>query len=201
VTTTPSAPAPATEAGRGGEGTPPATQVGADSSATPSRWLLFAVLAIGIVVVDQIVKAWIVANFDVGAATQILGDYVRIWLSHNTGALFGMFRDQAPIFALFSLAVIGIILWFEGHAGGNLIVTIALGCLLGGALGNLTDRLRLGYVNDFVDLGIGTWRWYTFNVADAAISLSIVLLIALAIFPALSGMGSGGPKNEAGRDG
>jgi signal peptidase II len=58
------------------------------------------------------------------------------------------------------------------------MLTVALGLLLGGAIGNLLDRLRFGHVVDFVDMGIGSTRWYTWNVADAAISIAIVLLLA-----------------------
>ena len=140
-----------------------------------------------VVVADQLSKVLIVANFDVGVTSNVFGDSARIWLSHNTGALFGLFRDQAPIFAAFSLAVIGLIVWYEAQAGGNLIVTLALGLLLGGAVGNLTDRLRLGYVVDFVDLGIGTWRFYTFNVADSAITGAVALLLLMAVLPGLAG--------------
>ena len=71
-----------------------------------------------------------------------------------------------------SLVVIGLIVAYHAPvAAGALYLSIALGLLLGGALGNLIDRLRLGYVVDFVDIGIGDFRLYTFNVADAAISL------------------------------
>ncbi len=80
----------------------------------------------------------------------------------------------------------GVIVWYESRAGQSLIVSIALGLLLGGAIGNLLDRLRFNYVVDFMDLGIGTWRWYTFNVADAAISASVVLLFVLALVPGLA---------------
>ena len=62
------------------------------------------------------------------------------------------------------------------------LTTVALGLLLGGAIGNLIDRIRFGYVIDWVDMGIGSWRFYTFNVADSAISIAIVLLLAAAIF-------------------
>ena len=66
------------------------------------------------------------------------------------------------------------------------MTTVALGLLLGGAIGNLIDRLRYGYVVDFVDMGIGEWRFYTYNVADAAITTAIVLLLAMAVFPRLA---------------
>ena len=62
------------------------------------------------------------------------------------------------------------------------LTTLALGLLLGGAIGNLIDRIRFGYVVDFVDIGAGTWRWYIFNVADMAVSCFFLLLIAIWIF-------------------
>ncbi len=150
-------------------------------------WPVFFGLASAIVVVDQLTKAWIVANFEVSRSVDIVGEAVRITLSHNTGALFGLFRDQAPLFAISSVAVIGLIVWYHARSGRSLLTSIALGLLLGGALGNLADRARFGYVVDFVDAGIGGWRWYTFNVADSAISISILLLLVMAIWPGLAG--------------
>ena len=167
-------------------------RIGAGTAASPGRWALFAGLAIAVVITDQLAKAWNVSSYRVGEPTEIVGDWVRIWLSHNTGALFGMFRDQALLFAAFSLLVIGIILWYQAKAGGSLVVTLALGLLLGGALGNLADRLRFGYVVDFVDLGIGSWRFYTFNVADSAITGAVLLLLLLAIAPGLAGLSRDG---------
>jgi signal peptidase II len=89
------------------------------------------------------------------------------------------------IFGIVSLAVIGLIVAYHGRTGRSQYLSIALGLLLGGALGNVTDRLLHGYVVDFVDIGIGDLRWYTFNVADAAISLAIVMLIGAAFIPAI----------------
>jgi len=151
-----------------------------------SRWLAFFGLAATIVVADQLLKGWIVPRFEVGVPTPVIGDLVRIWLIHNTGALFGLFRDQAVLFAAGSIGVIALIVWFHPRVAAThgALATIALGLLLGGAIGNLIDRISLGYVIDFVDLGIGELRFYTFNVADAAISVSLLLLIVLAFMPA-----------------
>ena len=99
----------------------------------------------------------------------------------------GCSRSNAVIFGIASLAVVGLIVAYHARAGRSLYLSIALGLLLGGALGNLIDRLRLGYVVDFVDIGIGDIRFYTFNMADAAISTAIVMLIGAALFPALIG--------------
>jgi signal peptidase II len=151
-----------------------------------AHWTVFVGLAGTIVVLDQLTKAWLQANFAPGQVAEVVGDTVRLVFGQNTGALFGLFRDQALLFALASFGVVGLIVAYHGRAGRSLYLSIALGFLLGGAIGNLIDRLRLGYVVDFVDVGIGNLRFYTFNVADAAISTAIVLLLAIAVVPGVA---------------
>ncbi len=153
-----------------------------------ARWPLFVGLAVAIPVVDQIVKAWIVDNLELGRPVDIVGDAIRLVLVHNNGGLFGLFAGQAQVFAVVSLGVMALIVWYESHVGRSLLATLALGLLLGGAIGNLIDRLRYGFVVDFVDMGLGAWRWYTYNVADAAISTSILLLLLLAFLPERGGL-------------
>jgi signal peptidase II len=151
-----------------------------------AHWTVFVGLAAVVVVLDQLSKAWLVSNLAPGEVVEVVGDAIRLIFSQNSGALFGLFRDQALLFGIVSLGVIGLIVAYHRHSGRSLYLSIALGLLLGGALGNVIDRLRLGYVVDFVDIGIGNLRWYTFNVADAAVSTSIVLLIAVSIAPGLA---------------
>ena len=106
-------------------------------TAAPSRrphWAIFAGLAIAVGIADQLLKAWVVATFDDARPTELLGDWLRIAITQNSGALFGLFRDQAGLFALFSLIVVGGIVWFHGRAGRQLLLSIALGLLLGGAM-------------------------------------------------------------------
>lgn len=148
-------------------------------------WPVFLGLAAAVVVGDQLTKAWIATTLAPGASMSIVGDNLRLVNSQNNGALFGLFRDNAALFGLISIAVVGLIVAYHGRAGRSPYLSIALGFLLGGALGNMTDRLRLGYVVDFVDAGLGTLRWYTFNVADAAISAAILMLLVLAVRPSL----------------
>jgi len=159
------------------------------AASTRAHWLVFLGIAGTVVVLDQIAKAWLVANVSPGEVVEVLGDWVRLIFSQNSGALFGLFRDNAVLFGIVSLAVIGLIVAYHGRAGRSLYMSIALGLLLGGAIGNLVDRLRIGYVVDFIDIGIGDWRFYTFNLADSAISLAIVLLIGAALFPVLTRLG------------
>ncbi|CAN5776921.1 signal peptidase II [soil metagenome] len=146
------------------------------------RWAVFGVLAASVASADQLSKLWVVQAFP--QPTEIVGDLVRIVLVRNSGGIFGLLGDSALMLATASTVVIALIVVYHAREGlrQHWLLSVALGLLLGGAVGNLIDRLRLGYVVDFVDMGIGDLRWYTFNVADAAISTSIVLLIWLALF-------------------
>jgi len=152
-------------------------------------WPVFVVLALAVPILDQLAKAWIVSNVDPARPLALVDDYLRFVISHNTGGLFGLFRDQAPVFAIVSVGVMALIVGYHARAGRSLLLSVALGLLLGGAIGNFIDRIRLGYVVDFVDAGIGGVRWYTFNLADAAVSGALLLLVLLAIRPSLAGEG------------
>ena len=145
-----------------------------------ARWPIFIGIAATVFVLDQLAKAWLTSFLSPGEQVQVIGDYVRLIHSKNTGALFGLFHDQALFFAIVSVGVVGAIVWFHHASGRNTLLSVALGLLLGGALGNMADRFRIGYVVDFVDIGIGNLRFYTFNIADSAISLAILLLLLSA---------------------
>lgn len=149
---------------------------------------VFLALAVAVIVADQLSKAWIVAEFPFGEPVQVVGGWLRIWWVANTGAIFGLFRDQADIFAALSVGVMVLIVWYHGRAvaENGWLATLALGLLLGGAIGNFIDRVRLGHVIDFVDMGFPDgWRFYTWNVADASITVSILLLLLMAVLPPL----------------
>lgn len=149
------------------------------------RWPLFVALAATVVVADQISKALVTGSLAPGQSVDVIGETVRIVFGQNSGALFGLFKDNAAMFGLVSIVVVGLIVVYHARAAGTLYLTVTLGLLLGGAIGNMLDRLRLGYVVDFMDVGIGSLRFYTFNVADSAISLAILLLFIAAIRPSL----------------
>lgn len=165
------------------------------------HWGPFIALVALIVTVDQATKAWIATELSGGRVVVFLDGALRLIYSRNNGALFGLFRGQVLIFALLSLAVIALIVTFHARSGRNGYMTLTLGLLLGGAIGNAVDRFRLGYVIDFVDGGLGSVRFFTFNIADACISGAIVLLFAMAIWPHLAGPGVGrtastGPRSS-----
>ena len=162
-------------------------------------WGPFVALVGLVVVLDQLSKSWIEAELSGGRVISYLGGALRLVYSQNNGALFGLFRGHVLIFGLMSLAVIALIVTFHARSGRSPYMTLTLGLLLGGAIGNAIDRFRLGYVIDFVDGGLGRARFFTFNLADASISAAILLLFAMAIWPSLVGSrGSGVGAGDAG---
>ena len=105
----------------------------------------------------------------------IVNNIFSITLVHNTGAAFGIFRDQAAFFVIISGLAIASILTYIIRSGtkSSFLRNIALSLVLGGAVGNLIDRLRFGYVIDFLDFKV----WPVFNIADSAITIGAFLLI------------------------
>jgi signal peptidase II len=133
-----------------------------------------------IAISDQLLKNWVVANFRLNEPSPIVGDWLRVDFIHNGGGLFGLLQGSAQILALVTVAVAALLVALEAEWGSrSWLVTLALALLLGGAVGNFVDRIRFGYVVDFADIGVGTWRFYVFNVADSAVTIAVLLLIAM----------------------
>ncbi|HEX5827383.1 MAG TPA: signal peptidase II [Candidatus Limnocylindrales bacterium] len=151
---------------------------------SPLRWVAFALVAGTVLVLDQLSKLWLVAQLPApGDALVVIDTWLNLVHGRNSGALFGLLPQSAAVFAVVTFGVLALIVVYHRRAGRGYLTTLALGLLLGGAIGNLIDRLRFGYVVDWIDMGIGQWRFYTYNVADAAITTAIVLLIGMALLP------------------
>lgn len=137
----------------------------------------FLACAAGVVAADQLTKALAASKLLLGAPVPVIGDVVRFTLVHNTGAAFGLFPGSRGPFIVISILAIAVVLYlFLRETYRALHHRVLLGCILGGAIGNLIDRVRLGYVVDFVDIGAGSVRWPVFNVADSAVTLGVILL-------------------------
>ncbi|MFL5578585.1 MAG: signal peptidase II [Gemmatimonadaceae bacterium] len=142
---------------------------------------LFWGLITGVVVADVVTK-WLAVRSLVPQRLphEVLGDVVRLTLVYNPGAAFGLHLGPFSrwIFMLLTFGALAV-LWrlFRATRAGELARTLALGLVCGGAIGNLIDRIRSAQgVVDFIDVGIGDWRWPTFNVADMAVSTGAFLL-------------------------
>jgi len=137
-------------------------------------------LTVGVVAADQLAKWWILASVMNPPQPIALTPFFNIVLVMNRGASFGIFGG-APgwvSWALVAFAVLiaaALLIWMRNARGGLLVSALAL--VAGGALGNVIDRLRFGAVVDFLDFHVGAWHWPAFNVADAAITVGVLLLI------------------------
>lgn len=139
--------------------------------------LVLAVVTALIVGLDQLTKHWVMATLPEGRWWSPLPgsgwQIFRITHTTNTGAAFGIFPQQGGIFILIAVVVVvAIVLYYRHLPEGDWLIRISLGLQLGGALGNLIDRLRFGHVVDFIDVGF----WPIFNIADASISVGVVLI-------------------------
>lgn len=145
----------------------------------PGRIALVLGVAVLVFALDRITKAWVVDNIPVGTARPVVGDYVRIVHAQNTGAAFGLLPERTTLLSILSVvAVLAIVYYYRQIASSSWIVSTTLGMQLGGAFGNLLDRIAQGYVVDFVDVGIGDLRFWAFNVADSSIVVGIILVTA-----------------------
>ncbi|MCH7801913.1 MAG: signal peptidase II [Chloroflexi bacterium] len=136
-------------------------------------WALVATVAV-VLASDQITKAIIRATLDLGESWPVDG-FFRITHGINTGSAFGLFQGQTLILAIASVAAIGFIIYFyRTQTESTLITRITIGLLLGGAIGNLIDRLAAGEVTDFIDVG----RWPIFNLADSSIVVGMILMVS-----------------------
>lgn len=149
---------------------------------TSLPWLWLSALAI---VLDQITKRVVMATMVPYQDVIPVTGFFNLVHVHNTGAAFSLFADQPGwqriFFTLVALVASGVILYLLRKTHGRPVFAAALALVLGGALGNLIDRLLYGHVIDFLDFFWGTWHWPAFNVADSAITLGAALLILDAL--------------------
>lgn len=159
-------------------------EAGIDRDASSVRpGLILASTAVAIYVADQVTKALVVAGLDYGERVNVIGDVVQLWHLRNTGAAFSLLPGATWLFIPITILALGMVAYFHRQfRGRGPWIHVILGAVLGGALGNLTDRIRLGYVVDFVSVGIGDLRWPAFNVADPSVVVGIGLLVVYLTF-------------------
>jgi signal peptidase II len=142
-----------------------------------SRLGTFLTCATLVLALDQVTKAIVSARLLPGDPVPVIDNFLRLTLVHNTGAAFGLFPgSRLPFILISALAIVVVLYLFARDAYRSFLNRVLLGSILGGALGNLIDRIRWGRVVDFIDVGFGTVRWPVFNVADSAVTLGVILL-------------------------
>jgi len=135
-------------------------------------------------VLDQITKALIRSQMDYRELIPIFGDLFRFHYVHNSGAAFGLFNGSGSRYYFIAISLISVAVILYLILSGRYIFKgsrIAFGLVLGGALGNLVDRIWISEVVDFIDMGIGHHRWPTYNIADIGVTLGVLYLAAVFI--------------------
>jgi signal peptidase II len=154
------------------------------------EWPLIAL----VVVADQLTKLWVVLELGLHESVPVVRGLLDLTHVRNTGAAFGFlntadFAGKPIVIAVVALgALVGVSLYASQLPPTHWLARLGLALILGGAAGNLIDRLRQGYVVDFVDAYWGDWHFWAFNVADAAISVGVAIIILDLLRPAHAGL-------------
>lgn len=142
---------------------------------------LLAAIGIVVVLADYLTKEWVVANIPMYSKRPVIGDFLRLTYTHNPGAAFGInIGEHSRLFflALALVALVVLFLIYRSTPRQDRLRLVAVALIASGAIGNILDRLRYeAGVVDFIDVGIGDWRFWTFNVADSAVSVGAALLL------------------------
>ncbi len=148
-------------------------------------WVKLLLAGGAVFFMDLASKLWAEQNLAPFEPVPVIGDFFRLTLGYNTGVAFGMMANGGMVpLILTGVIIVGLAIWFtKALYSGQFPERAAwpVGMLLGGAIGNFLDRLPDGRVTDFLDVGLGAWRWPTFNLADSFILIGVGLLV-LATF-------------------
>jgi signal peptidase II len=138
-------------------------------------WLWLTVLTL---LLDQVSKQLVAKNMQLFDEIPLL-PHLNLKRMHNTGAAFSMFSEASPlVFVAIGVVVsVGILIWLRRNPRGQTLVAVALALIMGGALGNVIDRVTRGYVVDFIDFYVGGWHFAAFNIADTAISVGAGFMV------------------------
>jgi len=147
------------------------------------KFALPALSALFLTAADQASKAWAVRNLPLFEPRELVPGFLGLVHVRNTGVAFSLLsnldpRWVHPLLILATLLAMAAVVAYIWHLPGKGVSPFGLGLILGGAIGNLIDRWRLGYVVDFIDLHWRAHHWPTFNVADIGISVGVALLVA-----------------------
>lgn len=153
-----------------------------------SKRKYYFLIALGVLVLDQLSKWLVMRNISLHDTVSVLPGVFSISHLENQGAAFGLFADSPwqwkaaalILFSLLALSVVSVLLWRNGHRFSY--GSLALALILGGAVGNLWDRIFEGHVVDFLHFYIGTHQWPDFNIADSAIVIGAILLVGEILF-------------------
>lgn len=144
---------------------------------------MYYVIAVVMIVIDQWTKYLVIENMTIGESIPVIENIFYLTSHRNPGAAWGILQGQMWFFYIITLIVVGIIIYYiEHYAKTNRLLGISLGLVLGGAIGNLIDRVRFQEVVDFVDVYIFSYDYPIFNVADSSLVVGVILIGIITLF-------------------
>jgi signal peptidase II len=152
------------------------------------KYLKFATVALIIIILDQITKWFIIRSISLHDVYTVIPGFFNLVHIYNPGSAFGLFADHHSLFRnvfLLTASVVALclILYLHHNTPEKYpILSVGFALIFGGAIGNMIDRIRLGYVIDFIDIYIGTLHWPAFNIADSAITIGMVIFAFYMLF-------------------
>lgn len=176
------------------------TKVGAELNKLIIPALILSVIA----VIDQITKLWAVSNLVEGETRQVIGEFFQLKLIYNEGGALGTNFGGTPFYLVSAALILILVIYFIYTNRNQKLVAIPMALIAGGAVGNIIDRFQSGKVVDFLDFDFFDFtlfghtidRWWTFNIADSAITVGIIFLIIYIIFFSKSSGPSQTPSSE-----
>ncbi len=148
-------------------------------AARAQQWVGLSSIALAALAGDQLTKQLVASNLGLGDERHVAGP-LSIHHVQNSGIAFGLFASATPIVTVLTAVAVGWMLFFFARSGArHPVLPVALGLLIGGSASNLTDRVRLGHVTDFIDVRF----WPAFNLADCFIVLGVLVLLAALLLP------------------
>ncbi|MBD3284786.1 signal peptidase II [candidate division WOR-3 bacterium] len=150
--------------------------------AKPRQWITAIIPAVLVVAADQVSKALIASNLKApGDSVWVIEPFLKVIYSQNPHGLFSIVYGTRIVYIILSsLAVMLVLIFLLRQQRTS--VALLLGFVLGGGIGNLIDRIRIGYVVDWISMGLKNWRWGTFNIADGSIVVSVIVLLIIEFF-------------------
>jgi signal peptidase II len=154
-----------------------------------AKWAITFGVALVLIAADQWTKALVTSRMDLHQSISLIDGCFALTYVRNTGAAFGILAGRlgavvrVPFFLAISGGAVALLCWFvRGVPAERRLLLVACGAILGGAIGNMIDRVAFGEVIDFLDVYVGAYHWPTFNVADTGITLGVAVLCADALF-------------------
>lgn len=146
--------------------------------------ILIGIIFAASIVLDQLTKKWAVGFLKDGSSIKVIGDFLRFTYAENRGAAFSILQDQRVFFIITTVVMLAVMAYIYFKTKNiTKLSKLSIAMIAGGAIGNFLDRLRLGYVVDFIDVRFGSfYNFPIFNIADSFVVCGTILMIILILF-------------------